>query len=109
MVTEPGNGTMETRRGDAGGTPSRRRARETRQRRGNAMNQITTRLPDDLAGELNAMAARLERSRADIVRHAIERYLDDLDDLEATAERLRDPDDPALDWDRARRELLDMD
>ena len=103
MVAESGNGTMETRRGDAGGAVSRRRARETRRRRGNATNQITTRLPDDLAGELNAMAARLERSRADIVRHAIERYLDDLDDLEAAAERLRDPDDPALDWDRARR------
>ena len=81
MGTESGNGTMETRRGDAGGAVSRRRARETRRRRGNATNQITTRLPDGLAGELNAMAARLERSRADIVRHAIERYLDDLDDL----------------------------
>lgn len=106
MGTESGNGTMETRRGDAGGAVWRRRARETRRHRGNATNQITTRLPDGLAGELNAMAARLERSRADIVRHAIERYLDD---LEAAAERLRDPDDPALDWDRARRELLDMD
>lgn len=73
------------------------------------MSQITTRLPDGLASELEATAARLERSRADIVRHAIERYLDDLDDLEAAAERLRDPKDAALDWNRARRELLAMD
>ena len=73
------------------------------------MNQITARLPDGLASELDAMATRLERSWADIVRHAIERYLDDLDDLEAAAERLRDPNDPVLDWNRASRELLDMD
>ncbi len=73
------------------------------------MNRITARLPDGLAEESNAAAARLRRSRADVVRHAIERYLDDLDDLEAAAERLRDPNDPMLDWDRASRELLDMD
>ena len=73
------------------------------------MNQITVRLPEDLASELDAMATRLKRSRADIVRHAVERYLDDLDDLEAAAERLRGPNDPALDWNRASRELLDMD
>ena len=77
--------------------------------RGNTMSRITTSLPEGLASELDAMATRLERSRADIVRHAIERYLDDLDDLEAAAERLRDPNDPRLDWDRASRDLLDMD
>ena len=73
------------------------------------MNRITTSLPEGLASDLDEMATRLERSRADVVRHAIERYLDDLDDLEAAAERLRDPNDPTLDWDRASRELLDMD
>ena len=100
---------MEARRGDAGGALPLRTAGEPRRQRRNAMSQITTRLPDGLASELDAMAALLERSRADIVRHAIERYLDDLDDLEAAAERLRDPKDAALDWDRARRELLAMD
>ena len=73
------------------------------------MSRITTSLPEGLASELDAMATRLKRSRADIVRHAIERYLDDLEDLEAAAERLRDPKDPMPDWDRASRELLDMD
>ena len=73
------------------------------------MNRITTSLPEGLASDLDEMATRLERSRADVVRHAIERYLDDLDDLEAAAERLRDPNDSMLDWDRASRELLDMD
>ena len=72
------------------------------------MSRITTSLPEGLASELDAMTPRLERSRADIVRHAIKRYLDDLDDLEATAERLRDPNDPTLDWNQANREPLDM-
>ena len=72
------------------------------------MSRITTSLPEGLASDLDEMATRLKRSRADIVRHAIERYLDDLDDLEAAAERLRDPKDSMLDWDRASRELLDM-
>ena len=52
------------------------------------------------------MAGR--RSRA-IVRQALERYLEDFDDLAVTIERLRDPSDPVLDWDQVRRELLDSD
>ena len=49
------------------------------------MPRVSASLPDNLASEQSAMSARLERSRADIVRHAIERYLDDLDDPEAAA------------------------
>ena len=71
--------------------------------------RVATSLPQRLASDLDEMATRLKRSRADLVRHAIERYLDDLDDLEAAAERLRAPNDPALDWDRASRELLALD
>ena len=69
--------------------------------------RISANLPDNLAAELNERAARLKRSRADIVRHAIECYLDDLDDLEAAAERLEDSNDPWLDWSQVRRELAD--
>ena len=73
------------------------------------MPRVSANLPDELAAELNERAARLERSQADIVRHAIECYLDDLDDLEAAAERLGDPNDPWLDWEQASRKLLDTD
>ena len=73
------------------------------------MSRITTSLPEGLASDLDETATRLERSRADVVRHAIERYLDDLDDLEAAAERLRDPNDPTLDWDQVKRALRDTD
>ncbi len=62
------------------------------------MNQITARLPDELAESLDAAAARLQCSRAFLIRLALQRYLEDLDDLTVAVERLRDPSDPAIDW-----------
>ena len=73
------------------------------------MSQITARVPDELVEALDAAAADLKRSRADIIRRALERYLEDYDDLEVALERLRDPADPVLDWDRVRHELLGSD
>ena len=73
------------------------------------MSQITARLPDTVVEALDAAAKALHRSRADIVRQAVERYLEDFDDLSVALERLRDPADPVLDWDRVRDELLGSD
>lgn len=73
------------------------------------MGQITARLPNTVVQALDAAASRLRRSRAEIVRQAVERYLEDFDDLSVAVDRLRDPNDPVLDWDRVRRELLDTD
>ena len=73
------------------------------------MSQITARLPDTVVDALDAAASRLKRSRAEIVRQAVERYLEDFDDLSVAIERLRDPNDPVMDWDQVRRELLDTD
>ena len=73
------------------------------------MTQITARVPDELVSALDAAAASLKRSRAEIVRQALERYLEDFDDLDVALERLRDPADPVLDWDRVRHELLGSD
>ncbi len=73
------------------------------------MTQITARVPDDLARALDEAAAQLKRSRADVIRQALERYLEDFDDLSVAVERLRDPSDPVLDWDEVRRELLGSD
>ena len=61
------------------------------------MVQITTHLPDELAESLDAAAARLQRSQAYLIRQALERYLEKLDDPILSPERLRDPSDPALD------------
>lgn len=73
------------------------------------MTQVTTRLPDSVVDELDAAASQLRRSRAEIIRHAIERYLEDFDDLAVAIDHLRDPSDPVLDWDQVRRDLLDSD
>ncbi len=73
------------------------------------MHQITTRLPDTLVEALDTAAKELNRSRTDIVRQAVERYLEDFDDLTVALERLRDPTDSVLDWDQVRHELLGSD
>jgi len=68
--------------------------------------QITVRLPDEQAAALDAAAKALKRSRAEVVRGAVEQHLEDFDDLSVAVERLCDPSDPVLDWDEVRRELL---
>lgn len=73
------------------------------------MYQITARVPDDLAKALDEAAAELKRSRADIIRQTLERYLENLDDLGVALERLRAPADPVLDWDQVRHELRNSD
>ena len=73
------------------------------------MSQITARLPDTVVEALDAAAKALHRSRADVIRQAVERYLEDFDDLSVALERLRDPADPVLDWENVRDELLGSD
>lgn len=73
------------------------------------MTQVTARLPDDLVASIDAAARSLNRSRAEIIRQAIEYYLSDVDDLGLALERLQDPADPVLDWDEVKRELLAAD
>ena len=73
------------------------------------MSQITARVPQPVVDALDAAATQLRRSRAQVVREALERYLEDYDDLAVALERLRDPSDPVLDWDEVRRDLLDSD
>ncbi|WP_419941110.1 YlcI/YnfO family protein [Candidatus Palauibacter sp.] len=73
------------------------------------MDQITARVPPEMVEALDAAAAALRRSRADVVRHALERYLEDFDDLTVALERLRDPSDPVLDWDEVRGDILRTD
>ena len=73
------------------------------------MTQVTARVPEELAESLDAVAAMLKRSRAAVVRQALEQYLENFDDLSVALDRLRDPADPVLDWDEVRRELLGSD
>jgi metal-responsive CopG/Arc/MetJ family transcriptional regulator len=73
------------------------------------MTQVSARLPDELVKSVDRTARRLKRSRADVIRHALEYYLEDQEDLTRGLERLQDPGDPLLDWDEVRRGLLDED
>ncbi|MBW2187337.1 MAG: CopG family transcriptional regulator [Desulfobacteraceae bacterium 4572_35.2] len=70
------------------------------------MPQITARLSDSTVVSLDHAAQTLHRTRADIVRQAIEMYLDDFDDISVSIDRLKDPADETLDWQEARRALL---
>ena len=73
------------------------------------MTQISARLPEELVVEIDRAAGRLKRSRAEIIRQAIEYYLEDIEDLRLAIERLQDPADPVLDWEEVRGELLAAD
>ena len=73
------------------------------------MPQVSTRLPEELVRRVDEAAKGLNRSRAEVVRQAIEYYLDDAQDLRAALERLQDPADPLLEWGEVRRALLAAD
>ena len=73
------------------------------------MTQVSARLPDELVKGIDSAAQRMNRSRAEVIRQAIEYYLDDVEDLQLALERLQDPADPVLDWDEVKRDLLSAD
>lgn len=68
--------------------------------------QVSARLPEDLVHRMDEAAQRQSRPRAELIRQAIEYYLEDLEDLRLGLERLQDPADPVLDWENVKRELL---
>ena len=70
------------------------------------MTQITARLPEDLVVALDGAASQLRRSRAEVVRQAIEYFLDDFEDAAAATAAKQDPADPVLGWASVRRDLL---
>lgn len=73
------------------------------------MPQITARLPEEIVAALDQAAKTLHRTRADIIRQAIEAYIEDFSDLSVAIDRLRDPSDECVDWEEARRALLSSD
>lgn len=65
----------------------------------------TVRLPDELAERLEALAGATRRSKSSFILEALERYLDEREDLEVALARFRDPDAEWVDHESARREL----
>ena len=72
------------------------------------MSQINVRLPDQIVAALDNAAAELRRTRAEVVRQAIEYYLEDFEDLNLALQALRDPADAVLDWEAVKNELLNQ-
>jgi predicted DNA-binding protein len=73
------------------------------------MPQVHANFSIELLQGIDEAARKLDRTRADLIRQAVEYYLEDLEDLTLGLERLRDPADPVLDWENAKRELLCQD
>jgi transposase len=73
------------------------------------MPQVHANLPEALLHGIDEAARKLDRTRADLIRQAVEYYLEDLEDMTLGLERLEDPADPVLDWEDAKRELLRQD
>ena len=57
---------------------------------------ITVRVPDNLVDQLDELAVSLDRSRAYLVKKAMELYLSEYADYLIALERLRDKDDDIL-------------
>ena len=73
------------------------------------MKQTDVSIPEELVPALDAVAARLGRTRAEVVVHALESYLEDFDDISVAMERLNDPSEQPLDWYEVRNALLNSD
>jgi len=57
---------------------------------------ITVRVPDTLADKFDELAVSLERSKAYLVKKAIEMYISEYADYFIALERLRDKDDDII-------------
>jgi transposase len=68
--------------------------------------RVSARLLDKLVKIIDETARRMNRSRAEIIRQAIEYSLDDAEDLRLALDRLQDPADPVLDCEDVKRRLL---
>jgi predicted DNA-binding protein len=68
---------------------------------------ITVRLPDNLVDQLDELAVSLERSRAYLVKKAMELYLSEYADYLFALERLRDKDDDIISSQEMKK-LLDI-
>ena len=73
------------------------------------MRRAAANPPSRLADKLQVAAARLPCSRAGVVRRAVARHLEALEDREdaaLTAKRLDNPNDATLEWTQVRDKYL---
>ena len=65
----------------------------------------TVRLPEELARRLEELARATRRSKSSYIVEALERHLDESEDLELALSRFRDPDVEWVEHEDVRREL----
>ena len=73
------------------------------------MAEISAIMPDELVEALDAASVATNRSRNELIRQAVETYLEDLRDATLAMERLNDKSDLFLDWEEVKRDLLGQD
>ena len=69
------------------------------------MASQTVRLPEELANRLEQLASTTKRSKTSYIVEALERHLDECEDLELALSRFRDPDAEWIEHDDVRKEL----
>ena len=69
------------------------------------MTNQTVRLPEKLAERLEQLAKTTKRSKTSFIVEALERHLDECEDLELALSRFRDPDAEWIEHDDVRKEL----
>ena len=65
----------------------------------------TVRLPEKLAERLEQLASTTKRSKTSYIVEALERHLDECEDLELALSRFRDPDAEWIEHEDVRKEL----
>ena len=65
----------------------------------------TVRLPEKLAERLEQLASTTKRSKTSYIVEALERHLDECEDLELALSRFRDADAEWIEHDDVRKEL----
>lgn len=65
----------------------------------------SVRLPDELAERLGKISSLTRRSKSSFLVEALERYLDDIEDLEIALDRIRDPGSQWIDHAKMKHDL----
>jgi len=69
------------------------------------MGTQSVRIPEDIADRLARLAQATKRTKTSYIIEALERYLDECEDLEIALSRFRDPESEWVEHEDVREEL----
>ena len=72
----------------------------------NQASPTSVRLENNVIEEIDSIARRAHRSRAWIIKEAVNFYLDERADLDIALNKLQDPSSEYIDWEVAKHDLL---